>query len=258
MTAPQSKTIANELGEEITLLMQLPGNHPDKDVALNSLEFRGKQLAKASPANGYIVLAAVSALRRDYGTMRSRFRIAQNNHVSSQQAMNYVLTLNYCGFYSEAGGVVQAYWETCADLSLCAERALSSMHYQLALTIYQRMLAVGMEFNDMQEHRLSTISSICGAMTLANISDSDVTALADIAGSVMRKHNVGETDIAQMYTYPTDDDGVSMCKTIFVPVSHDEASDMTMELAEAFAQTTLPFSINNFIIRFSAKDEHHA
>ncbi|WP_157651322.1 hypothetical protein, partial [Dechloromonas denitrificans] len=83
------QTIASTLGDDLGALLGALRIFDSSDERIIKLETEAKKLAKADAGEGYIILAAASALCGDLGKMKSRYAIAENQGLKSTQRMNY-------------------------------------------------------------------------------------------------------------------------------------------------------------------------
>lgn len=257
MIKPQ--TIGKELADEISKFFSAERVMSTQDSDVIEFERRAKQLARVDVAEGYLQLAAISALCGDFGAMRSRYKIASNNGVEPLQKMNYAMVLSHVGFFSESGEIVRLAGKNCGDFYLAAERAISALHFRLATELYHEADRRSIELPGGDTITRAVIENLAADMTEHNIRDDAFAALADLAGQVMRDHSVFYNAAEKNAAFFSDENGPAwLCSSISVPVSFSEASDMNAELADKVVSSNSSLETSPFFIRFVGQYEQHA
>lgn len=242
---PQASTISNELINRIEGLLAIGKQYPKDTDFLHQLEHDSKQLCKANASDGYIALAGVSMLRGDFDEMRERYLIANNQSVTADQRLNYVTILSKAGFFSEAAEIANRIKANLNEPIHAFVKTALCFQFSTSTEIFDKALHNGFsppKGSVKTRNEFSDISRISG--------NNDVTLakLADIAGEVMRERQVFFKAFP-IFSFSTDDAGKELVVASFmVPLTYDDASEMTLRFAEKIISRGI--SNDNFYFHF--------
>jgi hypothetical protein len=245
-------TSANEITDNIVSLLESGLQYSLDDVPLTKLEHRAKQLSKANIAEGYVALAAISMLRGEFDEMRSRYEIARNQGLGPGQQLNYATTLCHAGFFSEAAPIVSKVADSLPDPYFSSVKAAMCFQFQVSIAMFDKAnrekLAAPADFASFITD-IKTIASV-------GIDDATLVKLADLAGEVMREHKVFFKIMPLLSFCPTSEGDMYVVVAYPVPVSFEDASEMTI----SFAQKMFSKGMNseNLLIRFRGEYELNA
>lgn len=252
------KTIGEELLEDITALFHTASMYSKDDPTLAAFELRARQLAKADPRDGYLMLAAVAGLSGEFGEMRSKYRIAENQGLTANHKMNYASLLAHAGFFSESGAIVETSGESCNSLAIATLRATQSLHFSKANDLYAKAKAMRVELSDGDIRMFDFAEHLSRAMPEMELTDKIIASIGDIAGEIMRKHGVFHTPAGGVKLYAGDDGNDYLCASFHVPVSYDKASDMNFEFAEQIVRKNMLETSKSLMFRFVGNHECNA
>lgn len=246
----QPNTIANEVLDDLQVLLESGLQYATENSTLGGLEKKSKDLSRVSPAEGYLALATVSMLRGDFSEMRSGYGIALNQGLSAAHRINYVTTLSHAGFFSEAATMVKKTSENCPSdlIFLAILKAGGYFQFQTSIALFNK--AESQKLSP-PEGYIEMLNNFGNVSRIACVDDVILAQLADLAGEVMREHCIYSKTFPTFSKY-TNDDGIDFVVSSFlVPVSYKDASEMTLSFAEKVYTSGL--ESERFFIRFSGQ-----
>jgi hypothetical protein len=245
-------TIANDLADSVVSLLETGKQFSPEDKQLLSLEFEAKKLAKADPAEGYILLAGCSMLRADFNEMDQRYQIAINQGLSAANRLNYSVFVRHAGFYSQAAQLVEQAAEAYSDPIISAHKGMMCLNFDVASRMLQKGLKMQLISESSQEY--TTMIGVINSVLSTKLDQNVAIKIADLAGEVLRGKSVFHKTEAEIGAFPSDDEvGAFIVATFNVPTSFETASDMTSELADRIFASGI--ELPNFGIRFRGERE---
>lgn len=248
MSAPRPETISRQLFDEIVNLVSTGKQYPD-DSKLAMLEHEAKQLAKANLRDGYMALATLSMLRGNFNDMESRYSIAKNQGLSAEQKLNYVTTLAHAGFFSKAAEILNSIVENVQDPVLAAVKAILCFQLQAAAKLIAKAEAMKIF---LPTEIKSSFLLMKDATERMGLSDEHLVQLADCAGEVLRDNHVYYLDLPALNYSLGEGENEFIAATYDVPVSCDQASEMTYLLAEKLLMRGM--DVQRFGFRFRGSE----
>jgi hypothetical protein len=244
----QPKTIASEINENIELLLGSGLQYTQENDLLIKLERQSKNLSKVNLADGYLALSAASMLTGDFNKMRERYEIAKNQGLTSGQRINYVTTLSHAGFFTEAATILKGAHSTFSDHFFAAIKALLCFQFQIFIEVFDKAISQNLTPSKEDIEMRETIGNV---IKISDIDDPALAKLADLAGEVMREHHIYFKNFPTL-RFCLNDDGVDFVIASFpVPVSFEDASEMTLAFAEKVF--TRGLANDKFLVRFSGQ-----
>lgn len=241
----QPNTIAKELNNDLELLLKSGTQYTQDDASLGRLEHQAKQLSKANPKDGYLILAAASMLKGNFNEMRERYKIACNQGLSAGQKINYATTLSHAGFFSEAAPLVKGAASTFSTPFFLVLKAALCFQFRFATEIFDRAISQNLTPS---ESDIDVRSQFGDVTRIAGVDDMVLAQLADLAGEVMREHHVFFKNFPKL-SFSSNDNGIEFVIASFpVPTSFEDASEMTLSFAEKMIANGI--KTENFFIRF--------
>lgn len=248
---PLPQTISKSVANEIVILLDTGRLYKVDEPEIISLENNARQLSKVNPADGYIDLATAAMLYGDYDGMRARFKIAQNQGLSPGQRLNYATTLSHAGFFSEASSVFNRCWELMDDVVFTAEKALFLLQFKPFMALLDKYTKMN-PGNEFEEKPIFQAGLWFARLAQENrLDDMELSGIMDVAGELMRERKVYYIGSVSCSAVERDDEGPSFITChLNIPMSVEQASDMTQELAERLIESRFAPLTSRFLVGY--------
>jgi len=254
--APQPKSIADEIGEDIAGLINTGVIFAPDDPRILELEERGKKLAKSFPGTGYVDLAAVSMLCGNYSQMFDRYKIALSNGANYSDKTNYGTALAHSGYYSKAATIFKSVLDKLDDPVFAVSKAVLGMQFRLFTDLTQKLDLMHPEGtnNGFSKEARNEYLGFSQLLMEMKMDDSTIAGIMDMAGQVLREHKTYSKSVSDLLTTKNNEPekSIVVC-TLRIPKGCSEASDMTMEFADHYLASKYASFADKYMVRFAGE-----
>lgn len=239
--------ISSPLVEQFTNIIQKKNQN---EISLYRLSRETESLVKRTgQPNDYIVLGAIQTLLNYPNKVHETFNQAISLFPTEYQLyVNYSVSLSHLGFMSQAITYAQKAYEMCSgDLFLIDLMiAIYLGHGQLATS--QIWCEKWQQAKPQEPHKLlQVIESAIKILDTSQVSENAVTSLFQMAYSVLHDNGIYYIPDRKLYIQQ-DDESVWIAFQIDVLRPVDEVVDLSVTLAERFAETELGKPLKNKLV----------
>jgi hypothetical protein len=229
---PIALTTSGHLIDEANKLTERGVLASPSDFKIRQLKREADKLIKASPAEGYSVMAIVSVLS---GEADEAVRMIENAIRLDRNPvflMNKSVILGNLGLFSASQDVFKQLTEPLSEA--WPNQVVTGLNCGAFCTVAALMRrAEKMTFGDIQDMKPEAIYSLAAILEASGITEREVAGYLDIAGEIMREERLIFIGAAHIQIVPSYEDGIHI--SFKLGVDAFKAEDLDSELASRIA-----------------------